>query len=315
MQDNTKNTSVICKIKKVVFHNPESGFSVLSAISDTESGSFSLCGILNGVPEGTVLHCQGHWKDHIMYGRQFIVDSWEEGNADEVKKYFCTQSRANSRPVYRTWGEMLKHNPDIAAKVKYVTEVFLTGVERDFDDVDYSCGTCELPFTAQVKAIYYAVYNEQKISLIICTFSVYGSCTAYLEDEDTYEIEEMEGCVDLPAITRRYSSFVDIKDIEGLSDLDFHASGVPTCEEELKQMHYEEYLDEMDDSNEIDDIDENDDSDELFNYKEMEDYTIDEMKSDLESALEDAFCGIEYVSVMYECTKRFSRNKISGEFY
>lgn len=315
MQDNTNKTSIICKVKKVVFYNPENGYSVLSAFSDAEEAPFSICGILNGMPEGSVLQCQGHWKDHIMYGRQFIVDSWQEGNADEVEKLFCIPSRTNSRPVYRTWGDFLRNNPDVAPQVKYVTEIFLTEVERDFDDVDYSCGTCELPFTAQVKAIYYAVYNEQKISLITCTFSVYGSCTAYLEDEDTYEIEEMEGCVDLPAITRRYSSFVDIEDIEGLSDLDFHASGVPTCEEELKQMHYEEYLDEMDDSDEIDDIDENDDSDDLFNYKEIDDYTIDEMKSDLESALEDAFCGIEYSSVMYECTKRFSRNKISGEFF
>lgn len=321
MQDNstkTSKTSIVCRVKKVVFHNKENGYSVLSVISDAEDTPFSICGILNGMPEGSVLHCQGEWKDHIMYGRQFIVDSWEEGKTEEVEKLFSIQSRANSRPVYRTWGEMLKHNPDIEAKAKYVTEVFITEVERDFDYVDYSCGTCEVPFTAQVKAIYYAVYNDQKISLIICTFSVCGNCTAYLEDEDTYEIEEMEGCVDLPAMTRRYSCFVGIEDIDGLRDLDFHASGVPTCEEELKQMHYEGYWEEIDDLDEMDDsddIEDNDDSDEIVDYDEMGDYTIDEMKSDLESALEDALLGIEYDSVMYECTKRFSRNKISGEFF
>lgn len=119
----------------------------------------------------------------------------------------------------------------------------------------------------------------------------------------------MEGCVDLPTFSRKYSSFVEIEDIDGLSNLDFYASGVPTCEEELKRKHYEEYL------NEMDDLDEMDDSDDIYNYHEMGDYTIEEMKKELESVLEDAFCGIEYDSVMYECTKRFSRNKISGEFF
>lgn len=304
MQDNTKKTSIICKVKKVVFYNPENGYSVLSAISDTEDAPFSICGILKGMPEGSVLHCLGCWKEHIMYGRQFIVDSWKKGNADEAKKLFCIPSRANSRPVYRTWEDFLKNNPDVVQKVKYVTEVFLTEVEKDYDDADYSYCSCDVPFTAQAKAIYYAVYNGQKISLITCTFTVNGFCSANMEDEDFYEIEEKEDCVDLPSIARKYSYFVDVEDVDGLSDLDFHTSGVPVSEEELRRKHYDDYLNVVDDSHEIADL------------MKMGDCSIGELKLDLEAALDEAFhdAGIDYYNGEYQCTRMFSKSKISGKF-
>lgn len=81
MQDNTtiaNKASIVCRVKKVVFHNKENGYSVLSVSADGEDKPFSICGILNGVPKGTKLYCEGEWVEHAKFGRQFNVESWEE---------------------------------------------------------------------------------------------------------------------------------------------------------------------------------------------------------------------------------------------
>lgn len=234
-------TSIICRVKKVVYHNKDNGYSVLSVVSDTEVGPFSVCGILKGMPAGNVLHCQGIWKDHVVYGRQFMVESWEEGKADEVKTFAGSRTSTNSRPVYGTWGNMLRHNPEIAEKVKYVTEVFLTDVEKEYDnaDYDYVCSCIEVPATAHVKAVYYAVYNGQKYSLITCSFTTYGSFTIDdLNEGEVYCIENLDAWDIVERHVQKNSVFLEITDFDGLCKLNFHASGVPTCEDKMREKHY-----------------------------------------------------------------------------
>lgn len=301
---NTDKTSIVCRVKKVVFHNEQNGYSVLSVISDAEDAPFSICGILNGVSEGVVLHCQGEWKDHVMYGRQFIVDSWEEGKVDEVENLLCGQSRAKIRPVYRTWGEMLKHNPDVEANVKYVTEVFLTDVDKEYGEADCDSDYIEVPATAYVKAVYYAVYNGQKYCLLTCTFTT-GDCFRIdVYDEDEYGFRGIHG-EDIDDIIDRHVRynplFLGVEDFYGLSELDFYASGVPTCEDEMRERHYKKYQDDSDDD---------------YLYIQ-DDYTVDNMKRELESAIQDALseARIDYENCEYQCSKIFSRNKISGEIF
>lgn len=76
--NNIDKVSIICKVEKVVFHNKENGYSILSVTSDGESKPFSICGILDGATKGTKLHCEGEWIEHAKFGRQFKVESWEE---------------------------------------------------------------------------------------------------------------------------------------------------------------------------------------------------------------------------------------------
>lgn len=66
-----KKTSIVCAVKKVVFHNKENGYSVLSVTSEDEDKPFSICGVLNGMPKGTELYCEGEWTEHSKFGRQF----------------------------------------------------------------------------------------------------------------------------------------------------------------------------------------------------------------------------------------------------
>lgn len=313
MDQNNNKILIICRVKKVIYNNKENGYSVLSVVSDTENAPFSICGALKGMPEGAVLHCQGEWREHVMYGRQFIVESWEKGEVDEVKNYLAISSRANSRPVYRTWGAFLKNNPDIAAKVKYVTEVFLTNVERDYDNANSYGYDYSVNVTAGVKAIYYAVLDGQKYTLLTCTFTVSKSFTEQFHSKlSGYQIVSMIEDGELGDYARSYSSFYDINDFDGLCKLDFRASGVPVCEDEMIEEYYKIYFD---DSDEYDDDPDEEPDDELDD--EPEEYTIDDIKFDLELALGKAFsdAGIDYEDGTFQCTSMFSRNKLSSDFF
>lgn len=71
-------STIVCIVDKVVFHNKGNGYSVLSVLSRVKKGPFCICGILNGKPKDTVLVCRGIWNDHPKYGQTFIVKSWED---------------------------------------------------------------------------------------------------------------------------------------------------------------------------------------------------------------------------------------------
>ena len=288
---NTNNTSLVCRVRKVVFHNEENGYCILSAVSDTEEGQFSVCGTMGEVSEGMVLKCQGEWKDHFIYGRQFMVESWERGKDDEVTMLGLGRYRANSRPVYTTWGTFLKCNPDIADKVRYVTEAYLTNVEKDWDSAENYGSELEVSASAEVKVVYYALYDNQKVNLITCSFTTYCNFFVDLDDGD---IAYMGEHIDVD--TDRYASkshFLEIWDFDGLGALDFHASGVPTCEEEMRERCLKENPDNASNYNAVD------------------------MESDLETALRKALtdAGVEYEDCEFQCTRMFSRSKISGELW
>lgn len=124
MQDNTTNTnktSIICTVDKVIFHNKENGYSVLSVTSDDESKPFSICGILNGAPKGTKLICEGEWIEHAKFGRQFQVESWEEKKAIQTDEVAAAD-------LARFIAENTNHNLFLTGKAGTGKTVFL----RDF---------------------------------------------------------------------------------------------------------------------------------------------------------------------------------------
>ena len=124
MSDSKKTkhlTDIICQVERVVFCNNENGYSVLSVTSDDESTPFSVCGILKGASVGTKLLCKGEWTHHPKYGRQFLVDSWEEKKASQ-------QNKVAAADLARYIAEKTTHNLFLTGKAGTGKTVFL----RDF---------------------------------------------------------------------------------------------------------------------------------------------------------------------------------------
>lgn len=77
-------------IERITYQNPENGYTVAQL---KESGRQELTCIVGSMPDlkpGETIRCQGAWKNHLVYGRQFIVSSHRiEAPADliGIKKY------------------------------------------------------------------------------------------------------------------------------------------------------------------------------------------------------------------------------------
>lgn len=117
-ETNTGKTSIICKVEKVVFHNKENGYSVLSVTADGEDKPFSICGPLKGAPKGTILNCEGEWIEHAKFGRQFHVESWEERKSTQP-------SEVSAADLARFIAEKTNHNLFLTGKAGTGKTVFL----------------------------------------------------------------------------------------------------------------------------------------------------------------------------------------------
>lgn len=79
-----------CKVKSTVFCNPENGYTVFRVSIGDGLDWDTLVGTFQDVSEGTVLDCDGEWKEDKKYGRQFVAESWIEvlpDTTEGIEKY------------------------------------------------------------------------------------------------------------------------------------------------------------------------------------------------------------------------------------
>ena len=67
-----------CVVERITYQNPENGYSIMKVKVKDYSDLVTLVGNLLDVPVGSVLLCDGDWKVDKRYGRQFVVQTWEE---------------------------------------------------------------------------------------------------------------------------------------------------------------------------------------------------------------------------------------------
>lgn len=67
-----------CVVEHITYQNPENGYSVMKVKVKDYNDLVTLVGNLLDVPAGSVLLCEGSWKNDRRYGAQFVADTWEE---------------------------------------------------------------------------------------------------------------------------------------------------------------------------------------------------------------------------------------------
>lgn len=67
-----------CVIEGITYQNQENGYSVMKVRVKDYNDPVTVVGTLLDVPVGAVLLCEGDWKVDRKYGRQFIVEIYEE---------------------------------------------------------------------------------------------------------------------------------------------------------------------------------------------------------------------------------------------
>jgi exodeoxyribonuclease V alpha subunit len=77
-------------IERLTFHNSENGYTVAQLRQLNQADLICIVGVLPGVQPGETVRCFGHWKNHLIHGRQFEVENFRvEAPADVVgiRKY------------------------------------------------------------------------------------------------------------------------------------------------------------------------------------------------------------------------------------
>lgn len=92
-----------CVVEHITYQNPENGWSVVKVKVKDYKDLVTLTGSLLDVPVGSVLLCEGNWKVDARYGRQFVVESWQEvlpATIYGIEKYLGSGLIKGIGPVY-----------------------------------------------------------------------------------------------------------------------------------------------------------------------------------------------------------------------
>ena len=71
-------TRIRCVVERITYQNPDNGYSILKVQVKGYDDLVPLVGNLLDTTVGSVLLVEGNWKVDVKYGRQFMVEKWEE---------------------------------------------------------------------------------------------------------------------------------------------------------------------------------------------------------------------------------------------
>lgn len=100
---NAETQEITGYIERITFQNPENGYTIAQLQIPKHSQLTCLVGTMPALQPGETVRCQGCWKQHLVYGRQFIVEKYHvETPADiiGIKKYLGSGLINGIGPVY-----------------------------------------------------------------------------------------------------------------------------------------------------------------------------------------------------------------------
>lgn len=122
------------EVKKVIFRNPDNGWTVIAAINDGDT--ITVCGVMPAVGEHELLVVSGEWLEHARYGRQFCVVTVRAATphtVEGIEKYLSSNfsgiGQSTAKRITAHFGketlQMLSNAPQQLLKVKGVSRKVL----------------------------------------------------------------------------------------------------------------------------------------------------------------------------------------------
>lgn len=90
-------------IERITFQNPETGYTVAQLQQPRKSETTTLVGNMTSIQPGETIRCRGEWKNHLIHGRQFMVEQCQiEMPADVggIEKYLGSGLIKGIGPTY-----------------------------------------------------------------------------------------------------------------------------------------------------------------------------------------------------------------------
>lgn len=131
-------------VERIVFRNAENGYTVLTLVKDEEETT--CVGTFTFINEGELIHCSGKYTAHQLYGEQFLVESYEfkePEDIDSIEKYLGSGaikgvgSALAARIVRRFKGDtfrIMEEEPERLAEVKGISDHMAREIAKQFND-------------------------------------------------------------------------------------------------------------------------------------------------------------------------------------
>lgn len=81
---------IVGYIERITFQNPESGYTIAQLKESKNPDLSCIVGIMPALCAGETIRCEGQWKQHLVYGRQFAVERYKTeapATLEGIKKY------------------------------------------------------------------------------------------------------------------------------------------------------------------------------------------------------------------------------------
>ena len=85
-RESSPQNSMEGTLQRVVFHNPDSGWTVARFERQDGQQSVTVVGTLTGISEGEALRVHGRWVEDSRYGQQFAVDLFDQVAGHGVRR-------------------------------------------------------------------------------------------------------------------------------------------------------------------------------------------------------------------------------------
>lgn len=131
-------------IERIIYRNNENGYTVLSLYSDEEEvtcvGSFPL------ISEGEYIRAMGSYTDHAVYGQQFLVESYDMKEPDDifsVERYLSSGAikgigAALAGRIVKKFKEdtfrIIEEEPERLSEIKGISERMARDIYRQFEE-------------------------------------------------------------------------------------------------------------------------------------------------------------------------------------
>lgn len=131
-------------IEKIVFRNEENGYTVLSLVLDDDE--ITCVGNFVSINEGEYVEMSGNYTDHYTYGEQFLVETYEIKEPEDVKaieRYLGSGAIKGVGPVLANrivkkfstnTFNIIENEPELLATIKGISKRIAMDIYKQFDE-------------------------------------------------------------------------------------------------------------------------------------------------------------------------------------
>lgn len=90
-------------IERITFQNPDTGYTIARLQENKKNDLTTIVGTMTSVQPGETIRCKGSWKNHLIHGNQFTVESYQveaPATLAGIEKYLGSGLIKGIGPVY-----------------------------------------------------------------------------------------------------------------------------------------------------------------------------------------------------------------------